>query len=241
MSNAVRAVYYAGNATGTIMVKSKRVDVKKKEVASLPKKKTPRRPDEVKARIIEAAISAFARQGFDGARMRAVAADAGISIQLLVHHVKSKDKLWRFMMEHIFEQYNQFMSTAMSARSPSTAAKRLKQAIADLAHFTATMPQLHRIVTAEAAHPTPRMLWLAERFGKQGFENWCSLIEEAQREGAVRNVSPARLRFAIVAMTAVPFAVAAEYEYFTGKSPFSKNEVAQMIDMVCEMVFIREV
>jgi hypothetical protein len=42
-------------------------------------------------------------------------------------------------------------------------------------------------------------------------------------------------------MTAVPFAVAAEYEYFTGKSPFSKNEVAQMIDMVCEMVFIREV
>ena len=85
------------------------------------------------------------------------------------------------------------------------------------------------------------MLWLTERFGKQGFENWCSLIEDAQREGAVQKVSPARLRFAIVAMTAVPFAVAAEYEYFTGKSPFSKNEVAQMIDMVCEMVFIREV
>ena len=115
MSNAVRAVYYAGAATGTIMAKSKRVDVKKREAASSAKKKTPRRPEEVKARIIEAAISAFARQGFDGARMRAVAADAGISIQLLVHHVKSKDKLWRFMMEHIFEQYNQFMSSAMSA------------------------------------------------------------------------------------------------------------------------------
>ena len=38
----------------------------------------------------------------------------------------------------------------------------------------------------------------------------------------------------------VPFAVAAEYEYFTGKSPFSRNEVSQMIDMICEMVFIRE-
>jgi TetR/AcrR family transcriptional regulator len=223
------------------MAKSKRVDAKKKEASSGPKKKTPRRPDEVKARIVEAAMSAFARQGFDGARMRAIAADAGISIQLLVHHVKSKDKLWRIMMERIFEHYNEFMVKSMSSQSPSSAATRLKQAIADLAHFTASTPQLHRILTAEAAHPTPRMLWLTERFHKQGFENWVSLIQDAQREGAVRNVSPARLRFAIVAMVSVPFAVAAEYEYFTGKSPFSKNEVAQMIDMVCEMVFIREV
>ncbi len=68
------------------------------------------------------------------------------------------------------------------------------------------------------------MLWLAERFFKQGYEDWCSLIEAAQREGVVRKASPARLRFAIVAMISVPFAVAAEYEYFTGKSPFAKNE-----------------
>src|SRR5580658_6007495 len=97
-----------------IMAKTKRVNVKKKEAPVPTKKKTPRRPDEVKARIIEAAMAAFARQGFDGARMRSVAADAGISIQLLVHHVKSKDKLWRIMMERIFEQYNEFMVKSMS-------------------------------------------------------------------------------------------------------------------------------
>jgi AcrR family transcriptional regulator len=215
----------------------------RKKANSVQKKKTTRRPDEVRARIIEEAITAFARNGFEGARMRSIAIDAGISIQLLVHHVKSKEKLWQMAMEHIIDQYNDSMSAsnAMSAQSPATsAAKRLRQAIVDLAHFTASVPQLHRIMAAEAAHATPRMLWLAERFFKQGFENWCSLIEAAQREGAVRNVSPARLRFAIVAMTSVPFAVAAEYEYFTGKSPFARNEVAQMIEMICDMVFIRE-
>ena len=56
----------------------------------------------------------------------------------------------------------------------------------------------------------------------------------------MRKASPARLRYAIVAMISVPFAVAAEYEYFTGKSPFAKNEINQMIEMVCAMVFIRE-
>jgi hypothetical protein len=124
--------------------------------------------------------------------------------------------------------------------SPLSAGKRLKQAIADIAHFTASMPQLHRIVTAEAAHATPRMLWLAEKFFKQGFEDWVSLIQAAQREGVVRKASPARLRFAIVAMISVPFAVSAEYEYFTGKSPFAKNEINETVNLVCEMVFIRE-
>jgi len=214
----------------------------KKKTHSPAKKKTSRRPDEVRARIFEAAIATFARNGFEGTRMRSVAADAGISIQLLVHHVKSKDKLWRLMMEHIIERFDEFMTDANStSEQPVTsAAKRLKLAITHLAHFTASTPQLHRIVTAEAAHATPRMLWLTERFFKKGFENWVTLIEEGQREGSVRRGNPARLRFAIVAMISVPFAVAAEYEYFTGKSPFARNEVAQMIEMICDMVFIRE-
>jgi AcrR family transcriptional regulator len=214
----------------------------KKDSSLTLKKKSIRRPDEVRARIIEEAIAAFARNGFEGARMRSIALNAGISIQLLVHHVKSKEQLWRMTMEHITEKYNQAMASshAMSAQSSLSAAKRLKQAIVALAHFTASMPQLHRIMTAEAAHATPRMVWLAERSFKQGFESWVSLIEAAQREGAVRDVNPARLRFAIVAMTSVPFSVAAEYEYFTGKSPFARNEVAQTIDMICDMVFIRK-
>jgi TetR/AcrR family transcriptional regulator len=221
--------------------KKKPAAVKQKTSASA-KKRTSRRPEEVRARIMEAAIGAFARHGYEGARMRSIALEAGISIQLLIHHVKNKNKLWRMMMEHIIERYNNFMSVSDAAptQAPASAAKRLREAITHHAHFTASTPQLHRILTAEAAHATPRMLWLAERFFKQGFENWLSLIKEAQREGAVRDVDAARLRFAIVAMTAVPFAVAAEYEYFTGKNPFARSEVTQLIEMVCDMVFIRE-
>jgi TetR/AcrR family transcriptional regulator len=215
----------------------------KKKASSPEKKKTSRRPDEVRARIFEEAINAFAKHGYEGARMRSIAVDAGISIQLLVHHVKSKDQLWKMTMEHIIDRYHKSMAETHALTDQSgtlSAGKRLKQAIADIAHFTASMPQLHRIVTAEAAHATPRMLWLAERFFKQGYEDWCSLIEAAQKEGVVRKTSPARLRFAIVAMISVPFAVAAEYEYFTGKSPFAKNEINQMIELVWDMVFIRE-
>src|ERR1700737_4823989 len=99
----------------------------KKDSSLTLKKKSIRRPDEVRARIIEEAIAAFARNGLEGARMRSIALNAGISIQLLVHHVKSKEQLWRMTMEHITEKYNQAMASshAMSAQSSLSAAKRL--------------------------------------------------------------------------------------------------------------------
>ena len=206
------------------------------------KKRTTQRADQIRSRIVDEAINAFARYGYEGARMRSIARDAGVSVQLLVHHVKSKEALWRMTMGFIIDKYNAAMATFdIPPNKPAgTSAARLRQAIVELAHFMASTPQLLRIMSLEAAHPTPRMLWLLERFTKLGFESWCSLIEAAQREGAVRHASPARLRFAIVAMISLPFAVAAEYEYFTGRSPFARNEVTQTIEMVCDMVFVRK-
>jgi TetR/AcrR family transcriptional regulator len=214
----------------------------KKPAVRPSKKRTTSRAREVRTRILEEAISAFACHGFEGARMRSIAKDAGVSSQLLVHHVKSKDALWQMTMEHILEKYNASMNLSSAATLKGVSASvRLKRAITDLVHFTASTPQLHRIMTLESAHPTRRMIWLAERFGKSGFEKWCSLIEAAQREGTVRKLSPARLRFAIIALTSVPFAVAAEYEYFTGKSPYAQSEVSRMIEMVCDMIFVKPV
>jgi TetR/AcrR family transcriptional regulator len=206
------------------------------------RKRTTQRADQIRALILDEAINAFARYGYEGARMRSIARDAGVSVQLLVHHVKSKDALWRMTMESIIDKYNAAMASSetQTNKASITAAARLRQAITELAAFMSSTPQLLRIMTLEAAHPTPRMLWLAERFTKMGFESWCTMIEAAQREGAVRHASPARLRFAIVAMVSLPFAVAAEYEYFTGRSPFAKNEVTQTIELVCDMVFIRK-
>ncbi|MEV7619184.1 TetR family transcriptional regulator [Microbacterium sp. NPDC089321] len=46
-----------------------------------------------RARIREAAIRAFARDGFDAVSMRAIAKDAGVSAALIVHHFGDKNAL----------------------------------------------------------------------------------------------------------------------------------------------------
>jgi len=204
------------------------------------KKKRVRKPKEVKARIVEAATAAFTKYGFAGSRMRAIAEDAGVTIQLMTHHVKSKENLWKIVVEHLRAEFDNVHQTPPQSNDRVSAAERLRTMIEDTVHFTAAMPQLHRLMTLEASHMTPRLHYLLEAFARKPFEEFCVAIEEAQREGAVRKLNPARLRFAIVAMAAVPYSVAAEYEYLTGRNPFRKSEIDLTIELINDLVFVKK-
>jgi AcrR family transcriptional regulator len=54
----------------------------------------PRRSDPTRARILDAARRRFARQGYDGTTIRAVAADAGIDPSMVMRYYGSKDGLF---------------------------------------------------------------------------------------------------------------------------------------------------
>jgi AcrR family transcriptional regulator len=68
-----------------------------------------------KARIRSAAISAFVRDGFQKANVRAIAAAAGVSVGLVFHHFGSKDGLRTVCDEHVLEVMT---SRARSAGTP---------------------------------------------------------------------------------------------------------------------------
>lgn len=60
--------------------------------------------------IIEAALAAFAENGFHGASMRDIAGRAGISQSLVHHHFGSKDALWNFVGERISADFLAYMA-----------------------------------------------------------------------------------------------------------------------------------
>ncbi len=65
-----------------------------------------------RARVRDAAVERFARDGF-GAPLRAVAADAGVSPALVVHHFGSKDGLRTACDERVLEQIRTAKSEAI--------------------------------------------------------------------------------------------------------------------------------
>ena len=137
-------------------------------VARRPTRK--RQPKEVRARIIAAATAAFTRDGFNGARMRSIATDAGITIQLLTYHVKNKERLWELVMEHMLLKYETFHAQTRALPETASATAKLRQMIDDIVRYAASEPELHRIMTQEAARPSPRLAWLSEQFTRPAYE-----------------------------------------------------------------------
>jgi AcrR family transcriptional regulator len=69
-------------------------------------------------RIRDAAVARFGRDGF-GANVRAIAADAGVSPALVIHHFGSKDALRAACDAHVHAVIRESKSRAMSELSPS--------------------------------------------------------------------------------------------------------------------------
>lgn len=69
--------------------------------------------NEIKEKILDAAVTIFSQNGFDGARTRDIAALAKVNISTLHYHFKSKDNIYGSVIRKINELSNQYMMPVM--------------------------------------------------------------------------------------------------------------------------------
>lgn len=194
-----------------------------------------REPDKIKARIVEVALEQFATLGYEGTSMRQIADAANTSLSLVAYHFSSKDGLWRAVMKIVFERSRGLRN---SFDVNATATDRLRHWIVNLVALHAEFPAFHRLMTLECHKLSPRLLWIVESYTGEGYRQLTTLIREAQKEGTVRAIDAARLRYAIMAMAAVPFSISAEYELLTKKNPFSRKEIEHTVELINKLVFL---
>ena len=196
-----------------------------------------RQPEEVKARILQAALNTFATHGFDGATVAMIAEDANVKVSLLLYHFQSKELLWKALVNDLADKSPLLHILDDEEQQDASAREKLRAVIRRVVESSAAAPNLHLLMTQEARKPSERLMWLCETWIRADFERLCELIRAGQKEGSVRDVNPARLRYAIVAISAVPFSVAAEYQYLTQRDPFSRAEIENAIEFIERLVF----
>jgi AcrR family transcriptional regulator len=189
---------------------------------------------------MEVAFDAFVAYGYEGASMRQIAKDAGTTIQRIVYHVHSKEELWKQVMMRVVDRYDLRRTALLKSLGDAPAATKLRHVINDMVTFQAEMPGIHRLMTSDAAQASKRLTWLCQNYLLAQVREMVDLIKEAQRDGAVRRVDPTRLRYAILSISAVPFAISAEFQATTGHNPFDREQVQRTIDFICELVFVDE-
>ena len=74
-----------------------------------------KRGAESKAAILAAAERIFAREGFNGASTRDIAAQAGVTLNLIAHHFGTKENLFIAAVEHRYDEWHARVSASLDA------------------------------------------------------------------------------------------------------------------------------
>lgn len=185
-----------------------------------------------------AALDCFGAFGFDGTSTRAVAERANVTHTLVLYHFESKDKLWVSTIETALQEYGAEIRADLECAESHSAKFALSRFIDQFVHMSAKMPQIHRILTAEANQGTERLMWVIEHFLRWHYMTICELLRRGQSEGTVRQCDPARLYYLIISTGGTPFTLAAEYKELTGRDVFSQAEILRNIAFIYEIVFV---
>lgn len=206
--------------------------------AAAPKGKTrARRGDDVRRRVLTAALECFGAFGFEGTSTRAVADRAGVTHTLVLYHFTSKDLLWIATMDDALSGYMERVDSLLEETASHGAAKSLAAFIELFVRLSAAAPQVHRILTMESNQGTERLQWVIDKFLRRHFALIRELILRGQLEGKVRAGDPARIYYHIIGAGGTPFTISTEYKELTGRDIFSETEILRTIAFILEIVF----
>ena len=197
-----------------------------------------RRGDDVRDRILAAALECYAAFGFEGTSTRAVAERAQVTHTLVLYHFQSKDQLWIATVEEALKSYGAAMKDNFDTAHKRTAREALAAFIEQFVRMSARHPEIHRILTMESNQDTDRLQWIIDHFIRSHFTFVRELIRRGQAEGTVRECDPARLYYLIIGAGGTPFTLKTEYKALTGRDVFSETEILRNIAFIYEIVFM---
>ena len=106
--------------------------------------------DQTRARILQAAITVFTRDGYSGGRIEKISAEAESNDRMIYYYFGSKEKLFVKVLEHTYEQFNR--AESLLQLDPSTPVQTLRQLVAFVWDYYVSHPEFVAILSIENLH-----------------------------------------------------------------------------------------
>ena len=193
--------------------------------------------DATRERILAAALSLFSEISFDGATTREIAARAGVTQPLLNYHFSSKDELWRVAVDGLFAELNEALSSRAQGLRGVDELTVSKLVVREFIYFSASRPQLHRIITQECKSDGPRMDWMVERHIRPLYEQTTALFANLVDAGHLPDISPVHLYYILTGAGSTMFVLAPECRRLAGIDPQAPDVVEAHADAVTALIF----
>jgi AcrR family transcriptional regulator len=172
--------------------------------------------------IIQAAIRAFAAQGYRRTSMRDIAAEAGLSKAGLYHHVRTKEELLvniyeRSMAETLADE----QSVVAAGLSPEeTLTTLLRTRIIDMCESQ----HVHKILAAEESELPIDLMGAARKARTDRVKLLAQVIREGMKTGVFR--PPVSVNIAVLAILGTVNFI---YQWYEPKGPLSPSQLADAL------------
>jgi AcrR family transcriptional regulator len=185
-----------------------------------------------RARLLRAATDAFAEHGYEGASLRAIAQNAGVSFQLITHYFGTKTELWLATVDYLHERYFETGKGLGFNTAGNTLAQfhnHLRLLLTDILQ----RPQLRKIWVQEYLAGSDRFVNVIRPKIKE-FNDTVSLpyYQEVVRLGVVKKYGPEEISQLFAGIVLVNVVHSHYLELVTGHPAGSAASIDAQIDLL---------
>lgn len=162
-----------------------------------PARKRPRRQQQrslrTQQKLLNAALEAFAENGFKGTSTRDIAERAGVHHPLITYHFRNKEELWRAAADQVFSRFIEVLRAVREETASRGPRERMAAMIRAYVHYAADNPALHKVLFQESSHDNPRLDWLVTTYMRPLLDVAMGDLKRLQADGVAPPGDPALL------------------------------------------------
>lgn len=202
-------------------------------------RKKPRRQQQrsirTQQKLLDAALLAFAENGFKGTSTRDIAERAGVHHPLITYHFKNKEELWRSAADRVFARFIRVLLAVQEQTANEAPRERMAALIRAYVRYAAEYPTLHKLLFQESSHSNPRLDYLIEKYMQPLFEVASRDLRELQRAGIAPPGDPALLFNMIRVSAGAVLALNVELKGSSGLDLDNPEKVDILADMIIDI------
>lgn len=157
--------------------------------------------------ILDAALRAFAREGYDGASLPKIAKLADVAPPLIHYYFGSKELLWRETVDFSLGELRREAAAICQATRSLAPLDRLRVLLQAYTQFAAKWPDHFFMIIAEARSDSGRFAWLQEQYTGVLFEEVVAILRDAREAKAIKDVPLEQLAIILVGGILLHFTV----------------------------------
>jgi AcrR family transcriptional regulator len=185
--------------------------------------------------ILDAALRAFATNGYDGVSVRTLNRELGVSHNLIHQRFGSKQGLWFAAVDHAFSQQVTELATAFDPTLVDPL-DQLNHAIRRFVRYSAERPELLGLMNIEARVDSDRLDYIYDNYISPALAPLGRLLDHLHRNRRIRPISLRALFFLIAHGAAAPFTLAALARHFDSADPRDPDQVVEQAALTADVI-----